>query len=261
MNEEPVGKLCGRPLSAADLESIRAAVREADPPQRAEIARRVCTALNWVDVQGRPKLMSCRVGLLRLHRAGLIALPAPRNGNGNGRALQPRCDALPEAATLSGSVQALAGLRLETVVGAADSRLWNALIARWHYLGYMPLSGAQLRYLICWDGGVLGALGFGAAAWKVAARATARRRAQQRSISDPAVGAGEESRLQGLGDGRGAGRGGFSGALRCIGGAARDLRRAPALSRHLLPGGELAVSGGDRRTRQTGPVRSCRIAP
>jgi hypothetical protein len=170
MNEEPVGKLCGRPLSAADLESIRAAVREADPPQRAEIARRVCRALNWVDVQGRPKLMSCRVGLLRLHRAGLIALPAPRNGNGNGRALQPRCDALPEAVTVSGSVQALAGLRLEAVVGAADSRLWNALIARWHYLGYTPLSGAQLRYLIRWDGGVLGALGFGAAAWKVAAR-------------------------------------------------------------------------------------------
>lgn len=114
--------------------------------------------------------MSCRVGLLRLHRAGLIALPAPRNGNGNGRALQPRCDALPEAATLSGSVQALAGLRLEAVATAADSRLWNALIARWHYLGYTPLPGAQLRYLIRWDGGVLGALGFGAAAWKVAAR-------------------------------------------------------------------------------------------
>jgi hypothetical protein len=50
MNEEPVGKLCGRALGAADLESIRAAVREAVPPQRAGIARRVCTALNRVDV-------------------------------------------------------------------------------------------------------------------------------------------------------------------------------------------------------------------
>ncbi|QVL51397.1 MAG: DUF4338 domain-containing protein [Thiocapsa sp.] len=113
--------------------------------------------------------MSCRVGLLRLHRAGLIALPAPRNGNGNGQALQPRCDDLPEPVTLSGSVQALAGLRLEAVVGAAESRLWNALIARWHYLGYTPLSGAQLRDLIRRDGGVLGALGFGAAAWNIEA--------------------------------------------------------------------------------------------
>ena len=34
MNEEPVGKLCGRVVSAADLESIRAAVRSVDPPRR-----------------------------------------------------------------------------------------------------------------------------------------------------------------------------------------------------------------------------------
>jgi len=32
------------------------------------------------------------------------------------------------------------------------------------------LAGAQLRYLIQWNHGVLGALGFGAAAWKVATR-------------------------------------------------------------------------------------------
>jgi len=32
------------------------------------------------------------------------------------------------------------------------------------------LPGAQLRYLIQSDRGVLGAIGFGAAAWKVAAR-------------------------------------------------------------------------------------------
>jgi len=35
---------------------------------------------------------------------------------------------------------------------------------------YTPLPGAQLRYLIDCDQGMLGAIGFGAAAWKVAAR-------------------------------------------------------------------------------------------
>lgn len=34
-----VGKLCGRPLSAVDLEAIRRAVREAEPSLRAEVAR------------------------------------------------------------------------------------------------------------------------------------------------------------------------------------------------------------------------------
>ena len=61
MGGEIVGKLCGRELTAGDLEIIRVVVREADPPLRSEIARRVCEALQWYDVQGRAKLMSCRV--------------------------------------------------------------------------------------------------------------------------------------------------------------------------------------------------------
>jgi hypothetical protein len=170
MIEARVGKLCGRPLSAADLEAIRRAVREAEPPLRAEVARRVCDALGWCDTLGRPKLMSCRVGLLRLHRAGLIALPAARNGNGHGLGLVKQPDTWPAEQPLGGSAGQLSGLRLEPVADQAASRLWNGLIARWHYLGYRPLPGAQLRYLIQWEQGVLGALGFGAAAWKVAAR-------------------------------------------------------------------------------------------
>jgi hypothetical protein len=52
----------------------------------------------------------------------------------------------------------------------AASRLWNGLVDRYHYLGYSPLPGAQMRYLIESDQGLLGALGFGAAAWKVGVR-------------------------------------------------------------------------------------------
>jgi len=163
-------RLCGRAFDGADLERIRQAVREADPPLRAEIARRVCQVLDWRDVQGRPKLMSARVGLLRLHRAGLIELPAPTRRNGNGRALVQGPDRWPEPVPVERRVGELSGLRLEAVTDQRVSRLWNGLIDRYHYLGYTPLPGAQLRYLIQWDGGVLGAIGFGAAAWKVAAR-------------------------------------------------------------------------------------------
>ena len=170
MSEAGVGTLCGRPLSAADLETIRRVIDEAEPPLRAEVARRVCAALGWLDTLGRPKLMSCRVGLLRLHRSGLIELPAARNGNGNGRCLVQQPEAWPTQQPLAGSAGQLSGLRLAPVTDKIASRLWNGLIARWHYLGYTPLPGAQLRYVIQSDHGVLGALGFGAAAWKVAAR-------------------------------------------------------------------------------------------
>lgn len=80
MDERIPSKLCGRPFDEADVERIRREIVAAHPPQRSEIARRVCRALDWADVLGRPKLMSAQVGLLRLHRAGLIALPPPSGG-------------------------------------------------------------------------------------------------------------------------------------------------------------------------------------
>ena len=51
-----------------------------------------------------------------------------------------------------------------------ESHLWNEYIQRYHYLGYQPLPGAQMRYLAQAHGQVLALLGFGAAAWKVAPR-------------------------------------------------------------------------------------------
>jgi hypothetical protein len=170
MSEQLPEKMCGRPLSAADVETIRREIRLADPLSRAEIARRVCRALEWNNAQGQPKLMSARVGLLRLYRSGLIELPAPRNANGNGRPLKYGPKRWPQELALHGSVGELSGLRLERVSDKTASRLWNGLIDRYHYLGYSPLPGAQVRYLIESDQGLLGALGFGAAAWKVAAR-------------------------------------------------------------------------------------------
>jgi hypothetical protein len=114
--------------------------------------------------------MSARVGLLRLHRAGIIELPAPTGGNGNGQPLKHEPNEWPPERALDSSVGALTGLRLTPVTDKGASRLWNGLIDRYHYLGYTPLPGAQVRYLIESDQGLLGALGFGAAAWKVASR-------------------------------------------------------------------------------------------
>ncbi len=68
---------------------------------------------------------------------------------------------VPAEVPVVGAVRDLQGLHLAPVADPADSALWNGLIDRYHYLGYRPLPGAQLRYLIRWDGGVVGAMGFG----------------------------------------------------------------------------------------------------
>ena len=57
---------------------------------------------------------------------------------------------------LETDLQSLTGLRLDRVRTREDSAYWNGLIDEYHYLGYKPLPGAQVRYLIRWDGGDLG---------------------------------------------------------------------------------------------------------
>ena len=61
-------------------------------------------------------------------------------------------------------------LCLDLVATQRDSLLWNEHVDRYHYLGYQPLPGAQLRYFARAEGRLLALFGFGAAAWKTAPR-------------------------------------------------------------------------------------------
>ena len=65
---------------------------------------------------------------------------------------------------------ALSPLLFRPVDTPYDSSLWNELVERYHYLKYKPLPGAQTRYLVFHGSHLLAALGFSAAAWKVAPR-------------------------------------------------------------------------------------------
>ena len=163
-------RLCGRPFSQNELEAIREEVLWGYSQSRMEIAKRVCSRLKWDNASGQPQLMSCRVVLLRLHRLGLIGLPPPLTRNGNGKGLVQSKEKLPKLSILETDIQSLTGLRLDRVGSRKESAYWNRLIDEYHYLGYKPLPGAQVRYLIRWDGGDLGAIGFSAAAWKVGVR-------------------------------------------------------------------------------------------
>lgn len=163
-------RLVGRPFGRETLQAVQQQVASAQGCSRAEIARRVCQRLAWTNRGGRLALMSARVALLRLHGAGLICLPPPRNGNGNGRRYQPE-GPLPATDPIHGGLDDLQPLVCQLVWSPEQSRLWNSLIERYHYLGHENLPGAQLRYLLYGKGDrLLGAIGFGAAAWKVAPR-------------------------------------------------------------------------------------------
>lgn len=110
--------------------------------------------------------MSCRVAFLRMHRDGHIILPVPQKPQyrpGTRRTLL--AEPQPEVWKKAGEYE----LEIDLVC-KADSALWNEYIDRYHYLGYTPLPGAQLRYFARSGNQVLALLGFGAAAWKTAPR-------------------------------------------------------------------------------------------
>ena len=164
---------CGRDFTPADLAAIGNLMVDNPDANRATLSRLVCERIDWRRPDGRLKDMSCRVAMLRMQDDGLLLLPEPRWGNGNGKRYQRRTAAAePELLSVTTPAGQIEGLHLEPVVGRGDaSHLWNEYIDRYHYLGYQPLPGAQMRYVARnGDGQLLALLGFGAAAWKAAPR-------------------------------------------------------------------------------------------
>jgi Domain of unknown function (DUF4338)/Transposase DNA-binding/Transposase Tn5 dimerisation domain len=162
----------GREWPEEVLTEIGAMVARNPRITRAELSRRVASRLDWKDWRGRPKAMSCRVALLKLERHGMISLPTPQNviqKRGGGAA----APVAPVAAVVSGRLAELGELTVELVEGARNkaAQQWKALIAAYHPLGYQPLCGRQIRYLVrSVRHGVVAALSFSAPAWRVDAR-------------------------------------------------------------------------------------------
>lgn len=167
----PLGRCyCGRWFTEEELAIIRGiAAKRQLYPTRAAIARATCEALQWTRVDGQPKTMSARVAILKMHADGILELPPPTHAYtpSQGTSRTSACDPQPQLAC---QYRDLGDLVLRRVAEREDSRLWNEMIDRYHYLGYRPLPGAQIRYLARNEHRLLGALGFGAAAWKVAPR-------------------------------------------------------------------------------------------
>ncbi len=163
--------VCGREFSAEVLERIRGMVRREPALSRAALARRVAGWLGWKDCHGRLKAMSCRVALLRLHRRGEIALPEPRTAVRRERCQRPQ--AAVATAAVKGRLADLGELTVVVVQGAgsSSSQRWKALMGAYHPLGYQPLCGRQMRYLVgSAQYGEVAALSFSAAAWQLRAR-------------------------------------------------------------------------------------------
>ena len=163
-------RYCGREFKETEIEFIREIISSEGKPNRHKISKLVCEALDWYKPDGGLKDMSCRVALLRMQDDALIKLPAPLGRNGNGKIHSRRTAACEPKPTINIPVNSFEELKLELVQRKSTSYLWNEYIDRYHYLGFKPLPGAQLRYFVKLQEEIVALFGFGAAAWKTAPR-------------------------------------------------------------------------------------------
>jgi hypothetical protein len=139
----------GRVATSADVETIRRLLAEHPGESRAEISRRLCRAWNWVQPNGELRAMVCRGYLLKLHRAGLIQLPARQRGPRGPivrRRIPPQVEV--DESPIGCSLRELGPLLIRQVRRSPEERLCDGLIAQYHYLGACWPVGAHLKHLV-----------------------------------------------------------------------------------------------------------------
>ena len=162
----------GRRITADKIVLIRGLMADHCDWGRTRLSEELCRLWDWRNAQGRIKDMAARSLLLKLERRGFIELPARQRPSSNGM----RNRGVPAVAHASepicGRLGDLRPLCVDVVApGSVDVRLFNALLACYHYLGHRNTVGENLRYLMRDRHGrpVACAL-FGSAAWKCADR-------------------------------------------------------------------------------------------
>ena len=158
---------CAREFSAADLQSIRDLIAQNPKLQRSAMSRKLCQLWGWNKPNGELKDMTCRVALLRMQTDGLITLPPSRIGVVRKRAHFAPTAASDAQAPIKQPVHELGPITLRVVSGTVASRLWNEYVARYHYLGYTPMSGSQIRYNVFAGEQLVACISFCACAWKL----------------------------------------------------------------------------------------------
>ena len=148
-----------RDFTADEMALLRALIAVEPQPNRAALSREFCRCIGWLQARRWPQghdgpRHHARHAPRRRDRAAAAegaAQPAP-----------PHC--------LRTGHRAAPEMR-PVVRETREGRLWNEFVARYHYLGYKTLVGAQMRYAVHdRNGWPVAMLGFSTAAWKLAPR-------------------------------------------------------------------------------------------
>ena len=154
----------GRSVTAADLDTIRALLAAHPELSRRAFSQRLCEHWGWRQPSGALRDMVARSLLLALHRAGHITLPPVRHQPPNNViARRPPAPVAVDTDPLVGALREVQPLELMAVRRTPQERLYDGLIAQYHYLGPAHGVGEQVKYLAFSQGRPLACLGFSCA--------------------------------------------------------------------------------------------------
>jgi hypothetical protein len=154
-------RICGQLFNSTLLSSIQSMVNQESQISRRALSRHVCELLNWRSPNGKLQEGGCRKALIKLHRKGLIQLPAIEHTYSFEHTISSELTV--EIPEILCSLQELGEIEVVAITNrkSHDAQVWKSLISRYHYLGNAKMCGGQIRYLIKnAKYGYLGALSF-----------------------------------------------------------------------------------------------------
>ena len=170
-------RIHGQKVGEATVTRIRQIQAENPQLTRRGLSRKICEELGWRSLRGRHQEVSCRKLLVELERQGEIQLPESRAGcfqaNQKRAAERGGEEAAISVAEVESDLSGMGEICVRPVRSrqSKESRIWNELMERYHYLGKGPLRGAQVRYLVeSSEYGYVGALSYSGSHWRLKAR-------------------------------------------------------------------------------------------
>lgn len=137
---------------------------------KAELAMRVCQQFGFTAPNGQFQQATCVAALNALADEGKLILPGGVPARGEAATASSAPAAVAPAVNVPDSVEQFAELSLKLVDSDEELRLWTSLMEQEHPLHEAMLFGRQLKYLIMSESGILGGVGFSAAALYLEAR-------------------------------------------------------------------------------------------
>lgn len=162
----------GRSIDEQQIVFIHELIRQHPQASRRQLSKLLCEAWDWRQSNGALCDMVCRSMMLALHRAGHIRLPEKKANPPNPLAqrCKPTTDLLLDESPVDGPLKMLQPLVIRRVRRTGSESLFNSLIERHHYLGYMQPVGEHLKYMVFSHDRPVACLGWCSAPWHMGPR-------------------------------------------------------------------------------------------